>query len=142
MENIEKLFELPTPGQGCHGVNVFASAGLIHAVFAWFEGGKLVYGALTFQGVIAYKYADEPVSFELAETPSAYDSVVEVSKSDWAIAHIESYKLPCPKDWKHLCVYFSNAGLLNVLCKGVEMNPSVESNDIISIVKNDLQGGE
>jgi hypothetical protein len=118
------LLDLQTSDSGCGGIRIASNSVALILEYEYHHGGKNVVGTIRFAQCWAHRFHDE---FHFIGMPEgAYDAVVEVDQSAWLQKHFEN------KDGKrsrenrgerHLAVFLSNSGLLEVMAKEVFREP-------------------
>jgi len=107
----KKLFDLPIPQSGCGNTQLESDGVSVALQFEYRSHGKDFVGVIHFGRVVAYRYRDELHS--LGYTSDAYESVAEVSDSEW-----------CKElqfGGKHIAVFLSSNGYFEVLAESVEL---------------------
>jgi hypothetical protein len=117
---VTPILELSTSGVGCLDTSIlFRGSGLVVEYGYETEDGTWT-GAVRFEHVAAFRYADEAHTNPFPQ--EAYDAVVEVHESEWLKAHrgpgTASPQWPFSK--RHLAVFFSSSGYLEVIAERVE----------------------
>ena len=111
------IFEIPVGGAGCDGISISSDGVDVRVEIQAHEGG----GTLRFLGVCAFRFANELHSrgFIL----ESYDSIVNVHDSSWRQGMIEGEPediFGSARTCRHLAVFFSNCGYLEVLSRNVQ----------------------
>ena len=128
MPSIRKIIDLPVSGSGCLWAR-FAyreTNGTLEFKYNDQQTGKSSVGTLFFPGIMSFRFRDEMHS--LGFYSESYDSVAEVSDSEW-VANLEKMEpKQIPKLWnrRHFAAFLSSCGFFEVIADNCEFSSRCE----------------
>jgi hypothetical protein len=125
---VKALLDLQTTDSGCGSIRIASTAVELILEYEYHREGQTRIGRLRFKSSWAYRFHDE---FHFLGFPEgAYDAVVEIEPSIWLQEHFDTKGGKRHREnrgERHLAVFLSNNGLLEVMAKEVIREPDLGS---------------
>ena len=117
MMTSNKLAHLPIPQSGCGNTRLSCDGLSLSIEFEYRSQGAAAIGTIQFEGVVAYRFANEMHSEGFV--PEAYESVAEVTGSEWKQRLVSAAPIGVTnaKSARHFAIFLSSNGYFEVLAE-------------------------